>query len=129
MKKVSYVIVCDTAEDFRRVAKFYDWSSFNEDTVDRYESGGRKGCINVVSGKPDGYSGEDFYKENASTYGPLVSYSAWAVIHGVVRKPAVTLQLTPTYTAEVDYSRQVVQVGCQAVPFDKIKEVYDLTIK
>ena len=38
-------------------------------------------------------------------------------------KTATVLQLTDKYDAIINYSERVVEVGCQVIPFDKVKEV------
>jgi len=40
-----------------------------------------------------------------------------------------TLQLTSDYKAVVDYSKSIVNVGCQAIPFSKINELFYLINK
>jgi len=41
----------------------------------------------------------------------------------------VTLQLTSDYTAVVHIKEKIVEVGCQKIPFDKVKELYELISK
>lgn len=38
------------------------------------------------------------------------------------------IQLTDEYKAEIDKEKKVVKVGCQTIPFDKIKQVYEATL-
>jgi len=40
-----------------------------------------------------------------------------------------SLKLTKDYTAILDRENFVVRVGCQEIPFNKVKELYDLIIK
>jgi hypothetical protein len=44
-------------------------------------------------------------------------------------KPNPVLELTNDYKAVVNYKNSIVEVGCQRIPFDKVKELYELTIK
>lgn len=40
-----------------------------------------------------------------------------------------SFKLTDDYTAVLDRENFVVKVGCQEIPFNKVKELYDLIIK
>jgi hypothetical protein len=44
-------------------------------------------------------------------------------------KPNPVLELTNDYEAVVNYKNSIVEVGCQKIPFEKVKELYELTIK
>ncbi len=39
------------------------------------------------------------------------------------------MRLTDDYEAVVDYSGKIVKVGCQNIPFSKVKELYNLIKK
>lgn len=39
------------------------------------------------------------------------------------------LELTSDYTANIDFSTEVVNVGCQKIPFKKVEELYNLIKK
>lgn len=41
----------------------------------------------------------------------------------------VEIELTGDYTAKIDITNKVVYVGCQAIPFNKLKEVYNIAFK
>lgn len=60
-------------------------------------------------------------------HGPIVPFSTFAAIQGIELGPAPVELRVGEYGAIVDYQREVVQVGCQTIPFSKVKEVYQLT--
>ena len=40
-----------------------------------------------------------------------------------------TLELTSDYTAMIDFSNEIVNVGCQKIPFKKVEELFNLIKK
>ncbi len=46
-----------------------------------------------------------------------------------ISTPLTKMRLTDDYEAVVDYSGKIVKVGCQNIPFSKVKELYNLIKK
>lgn len=68
-----------------------------------------------------------FFLENGEKYGPIIAFAAFAVIQDIELGPApVTIQLTDTYNATIDYATKIVKVGCQEISFDKVERVHTL---
>jgi len=61
------------------------------------------------------------------TKGNTVIKAADFIKHILEYSDKVLIELNPDYTAKVDKNEKVVRVGCQTIPFDKIKELYEAT--
>jgi hypothetical protein len=79
-------------------------------------------CINGITGN---MSEPAHYKAHTE-HGPIIPFKTWAAMFDVEVRPTKILKLTDDYTAIVDYTKQVVNVGCQVIPFETVEKLAKL---
>jgi hypothetical protein len=80
-------------------------------------------CINGITGN---MSSPEYYKVENPVHGPVLTFKVWAAMLGIEPKPQKTIKLTNDYKAIINYSKEVVEVGCQTIPFSKVEELAKL---
>jgi len=128
MKK--FVVATPNQAAFNAVSEWGKNNGYNTIPAGKYQRHESDSAINFgYTAGEAGYGDMPFYKKNTHTFGPIVSFEAFAAIQGIELVPKPEEIHVGDYDALVDYQDKTVKVGCQTIPFAKVKEVYDLTRK